>query len=178
MDGAALILDEGGQRVYANAAWEAEVAGEAAIEAQIRRARAAGRTHFLLPSGRIIHWETLEASFPIAPGGLFVTVERPSEHPVMRRSEGAIEEFCARNALTPRESDIVALILAGYPGNRIAERLTLSLGTVKNHRWRLCYKLDITTERELFVQFLSGLLASSVPVSAPLRTGSGRGVAR
>lgn len=45
------------------------------------------------------------------------------------------------------------LILAGHPTTNIAERLGITVGTVKNHRRRIYEKLDITTERELFLQF-------------------------
>ncbi len=57
-------------------------------------------------------------------------------------------------ALTRREKEIVALILEGHPSAGIAERLGISRGTVKNHRRRIHRKLDITSERELFVTFL------------------------
>jgi DNA-binding CsgD family transcriptional regulator len=54
--------------------------------------------------------------------------------------------------LTPRERELVALILQGYPTSSIASKLGISPGTVKNHRARIYEKLDITTERELFLQ--------------------------
>jgi DNA-binding CsgD family transcriptional regulator len=56
--------------------------------------------------------------------------------------------------LTRRERDIVALILSGLPSLRIAARLGIGRGTVKNHRRRIYRKFDITSERELFVIFL------------------------
>jgi hypothetical protein len=46
----------------------------------------------------------------------------------------------------------VQLILAGHPTASIAARLCIAVGTVKNHRRRIYEKLDITTERELFLQ--------------------------
>jgi DNA-binding CsgD family transcriptional regulator len=58
--------------------------------------------------------------------------------------------------LTPRERDIVSLILQGHPTVSIARHLGLARGTVKNHRRRLYRKLDITSERELFLTFLGG----------------------
>lgn len=57
-------------------------------------------------------------------------------------------------ALSPREREIVELILAGHPTRAIAERLAIAHGTAKNHRRRIYAKLDITSERELFLQFL------------------------
>jgi DNA-binding CsgD family transcriptional regulator len=64
-----------------------------------------------------------------------------------------------RDQLTPRERDIVHLILAGYPSSKIAERLNLSLNTIKNHRKRMYAKLDIRTERELFLNFVNFIIA-------------------
>jgi DNA-binding CsgD family transcriptional regulator len=55
--------------------------------------------------------------------------------------------------LSARERQLVQLILAGHPTATIAERLAIAVGTVKNHRRRIYEKLDITTERELFLQF-------------------------
>ncbi|TWG97314.1 Response regulator containing a CheY-like receiver domain and an HTH DNA-binding domain [Mesorhizobium sp. J18] len=55
--------------------------------------------------------------------------------------------------LSPRERELVQLILAGHPTAAIAEQMNIAIGTVKNHRRRIYDKLDITTERELFLQF-------------------------
>ncbi len=60
--------------------------------------------------------------------------------------------------LTPRERDIVKLILKGYPTLSIAGRLGLTRGTVKNHRRRIYGKLDITTERELFLMYIEAAI--------------------
>jgi DNA-binding CsgD family transcriptional regulator len=62
-----------------------------------------------------------------------------------------------RAELTPRERDIVGLILLGYPTAKIAGRLKLSVNTIKNHKKRMYNKLDITTERELFLGFVNFL---------------------
>ena len=55
--------------------------------------------------------------------------------------------------LSLRERELVQLILTGHPTAAIAGRLAITVGTVKNHRRRIYEKLDITTERELFLQF-------------------------
>jgi DNA-binding CsgD family transcriptional regulator len=57
------------------------------------------------------------------------------------------------SGLSRRERQLVELILAGHPTAGIARRLGISPGTVKNHRHRIYGKLDITTERELFLQY-------------------------
>jgi DNA-binding CsgD family transcriptional regulator len=56
--------------------------------------------------------------------------------------------------LSRRECEIVQLALAGYPTAGIAQKLGIAHGTVKNHRRNIYAKLDITTERELFLQYL------------------------
>jgi DNA-binding CsgD family transcriptional regulator len=56
--------------------------------------------------------------------------------------------------LTVREREIAALILAGHPSSAIAGRLGISTGTVRIHRHNIYGKLDITTEREIFLQYL------------------------
>ena len=50
---------------------------------------------------------------------------------------------------------------------KIASRLRISSGTVRNHRCRLYDKLDITTERELFFLFLNELFAGDQPDIVP-----------
>lgn len=55
--------------------------------------------------------------------------------------------------LSAREKELVQLVLRGYPSSTIAKRLGIAVGTVKNHRRRIYEKLDIKTERELFLQF-------------------------
>lgn len=59
--------------------------------------------------------------------------------------------------LTPRERELVGMILVGHPPATIARRLAIAAGTVKNHRRNIYQKLDITTERELFLQYIHAL---------------------
>jgi DNA-binding CsgD family transcriptional regulator len=55
--------------------------------------------------------------------------------------------------LSARELELVELVLKGHPTATIAARLGIAAGTVKNHRARIYEKLDITSERELFLHF-------------------------
>ncbi len=59
--------------------------------------------------------------------------------------------------LTARERELVGLILSGHPTSTISTRLAITPGTVKNHRRNIYQKLDITTERELFLQYIDSL---------------------
>lgn len=62
--------------------------------------------------------------------------------------------------LTGREREVAALILAGHPSSGIAARLGISPGTVRNHRLSIYAKLDITSEREVFLGYLDFLAAA------------------
>ena len=86
---------------------------------------------------------------PVSPG------LQPIDH------KAALGSFL-EHELTPRERDIVHLMLIGYPNIKIAERLKLSINTVKNHKKRMYLKLDITTERELFLAFVNFLISGQV----------------
>lgn len=72
----------------------------------------------------------------------------PRQHPALADSDRLWPQ------LSTREREIVRLILAGHTTDGIAGKLGLARGTVKNHRRSIYDKLDITTERELFLQLL------------------------
>ena len=88
--------------------------------------------------------------------------DRPSEPGMLPIDHKAALGAFLRDELTPRERDIVHLILVGYPNVKIAERLRLSVNTIKNHKKRMYLKLDITTERELFLAFVNFLLTGRI----------------
>ncbi|PZF77556.1 helix-turn-helix transcriptional regulator [Aestuariivirga litoralis] len=107
----------------------------------------------------------LEAQYPVlaALHGLDTRSRQPNfrrtaqppvtgQHPA--QSPGAAAQDRVWPSLSARERDIVGLILAGHPTAGIAAKLGLARGTVKNHRRSIYTKLDITSERELFLQYL------------------------
>ncbi len=171
---ATLLVDRQGRRVYADKAWrQAEAAGPA-VAAALQQLGAAGTGQAALPDARILHVERLGPDFPLAPAGRIYVIEPVGLAPLRLRPREVVARFGA--ALTPRERDIVLLILEGHPGAGIAARLGIGRGTVKNHRRRLYYKLDITSERELFLTYLGWLsdaetsLAAAAAPAAPERT--------
>ena len=83
--------------------------------------------------------------------------------------EHTMQLFGDRHHMTKRERDIVQLVVRGYPNDLIAKKLGISTGTVRNYRHRLYYKLDITTERELFYMFLSNVLRLDLDTSSTRR---------
>ena len=62
--------------------------------------------------------------------------------------------------LSRRERELAQPILTGHPNAVIATKLGITSGTAKNHRRSIYSKLDITTERELFLQYIEYMSAS------------------
>jgi RNA polymerase sigma factor (sigma-70 family) len=51
-------------------------------------------------------------------------------------------------SLTPREREILELISQGLSNQEIGERLTIEVGTVKNHVHNILYKLNVESRQE------------------------------
>lgn len=157
--GAILILDSKGDPVFSSDAWQQSNLTDSQTAFRALQERSAGAPFLDLGKDALVHWEELDASVPLAPGGVILSAERKSGEAISISWEQAITRFCEKYAITPRETDIFSLALLGFPNSGIASQLDISVGTVKNHRWRLYTKLDITTERELFFLFLSEVIA-------------------
>lgn len=78
----------------------------------------------------------------------------PREHAI----EQAFLSF-APTLLTPREQTIVSLVLRGHSSLSIGSLLEITEGTVKIHRKNIYAKLGISSQTELFNQFIRHLLA-------------------
>lgn len=78
-----------------------------------------------------------------------------SEH---LRFEHILANF-GHDVLTPREREVVGLILRGYALAQVAERLKISLETARVHRRNLYEKLGISSLAELFSRALAELAA-------------------
>lgn len=72
--------------------------------------------------------------------------------------ENALVKF-GSSTLTPREGEILHLILHGYSIKNIAEKLENSLETIKHHRKKIYIKLDVNSQSELFYLFIASLKA-------------------
>lgn len=65
------------------------------------------------------------------------------------RLERRVSEVAQQAALTPREEEVMALLVQGLSRGRIAARLVVSDETVKTHIKRIYGKLDVHSLREL-----------------------------
>lgn len=151
-----LLTDCAGRRVFVNKAWrDAENSADELADA-LAALRDSGSAEVGLPGGRVLTKESLEDDFPVAPGGWVFVVERRGAEP-MRQGPRPPRVSPLAGQLTAREGQIADLILQGHPTESIAKKLGIGRGTVKNHRRRLYAKLDITSERELFLEYLNRL---------------------
>ena len=157
--GAILILDAKGEPVFSSGAWQHSSLTDSETARRALQQRSEGASFLDLGKNALVHWEELGEESPLAPGGVILSAEQKTGESMSISGEQAINRFCEKYAITPREADIFRLALLGFPNSGIASQLDISVGTVKNHRWRLYTKLDITTERELFHLFLSEVLA-------------------
>jgi DNA-binding CsgD family transcriptional regulator len=99
-------------------------------------------------------WRGLARRFDSVP-------ERPSADAALRRAFAAF----GRHRLTPREGEVVALVLRGHSSEAIAGALRIAPGTVKIHRKNIYAKLGIGSQAELFSMFLASLSGRDKPVS-------------
>jgi DNA-binding CsgD family transcriptional regulator len=153
-----MMIDTEGNIAFRNTLWGQQV--DAKREEQIRAVSGLKTDGFEpLSDGMVVHWETLDLQNSVAPGGKAYFIEEPSPGYVDLSEGGLVERFSTTYRLTPREKEIVELILQGHPPALIADTMGLSVGTIRNHKHRLYYKLDITTERELFCMFFEQIIA-------------------
>ena len=71
--------------------------------------------------------------------------------------------FPSELGLTPRQGEILALVLRGLPNKRIAQILSLSESTVKEHLTGILEKLGVRTRIEAIIQLRSRTLQTVAP---------------
>ena len=59
--------------------------------------------------------------------------------------------------LSPREKDVLELMLRGYGTDISAERLNIALETVRRHRKSIYRKLDVSSQTDLFSLFINSM---------------------
>jgi two-component system, NarL family, response regulator NreC len=115
-------------------------------ESLLHEALRAGAAGYLIK--RADEAEILQAIHAASRGDLYV-------HPAMTRAllhpSSASEDrrSGATDALTPRETDVLRLLVRGNTNRQIAGLLGLSIRTVENHRANLMGKLGLTSRVEL-----------------------------
>lgn len=118
-------------------------------EALLRESMRAGASGYIIKhaaeSELVAAIHTLEIGgmyvHPKMMGGLFTEPELPKALPSANAS--------AFEMLTPREIDVLRLVVQGYTNRQIAEELALSVRTVEGHRGNLTEKLGMHSRVEL-----------------------------
>ena len=72
---------------------------------------------------------------------------------VEQRAHTQFARFADRHELTPRERDVLALLLEGKDNQNVASTLTLSLGTVKAHVHNIYRKANVSSRQQLLQSF-------------------------
>ncbi len=77
-------------------------------------------------------------------------------HPVQ---EGKItfDLLCTKHDISPREKDIMREICNGLSNQQIADKLFISLQTVKDHTSRIYYKTNCTGRAQLITMVYGGV---------------------
>lgn len=71
----------------------------------------------------------------------------------------ALDKF-GSSLLTERETQVISLVLHGHSTKSVAERLGISVETVKLHRKHAYAKLEVRSQAELFYLFLDSLMSA------------------
>jgi len=152
------FVDFHGLQVFATQAWTDQTADPEVAQA-LAKVTARGPCTVPLKGQMALRRTQLPPDFGPAPGG-FCDEISPDRLPgaQMPSSPSLPEAMSAQ--LSEREQEVVLLTLKGYPVIEIARRLGLSRGTIKNYRLAIYRKLDITTERELFGEYMAALRGS------------------
>jgi DNA-binding CsgD family transcriptional regulator len=72
----------------------------------------------------------------------------------------ALDAF-GSSMLTEREGQVINLVLHGHSTKTVAEKLSISMETVKLHRKHAYAKLEISSQAELFYLFLDSLMSAN-----------------
>ncbi|MFO0523506.1 MAG: response regulator transcription factor [bacterium] len=101
------------------------------------------------------------------------------EHVRTRQREGADREARARHALlSPREREVLSLVVAGLTNKEIGRALVLSPRTVETHRAHLCTKLQVETLAQMirtYAQLVDETAANGMPTDGSPTDGTASG---
>lgn len=146
------FVDAHGLQVFSTRGWDLR-AGEPAMAEALASLTTRGPCTIHLPANMALRRTQLPPDFGPAPGGFCDEVTPGPQAIEIVHGLPASMTF----GLSEREQEVVLLTLQGHPVIEIARKLGLSRGTVKNYRLAIYRKLDITTERELFGEYMAAL---------------------
>ena len=119
------------------------------------RARLAAFTSLLAALLQQQRWPSQQVS---------IAAPQPDMHAHLQR---VLDRF-GSSVLTPREREVVRLILRGYPSKSVARELSISTQTEQVHRKNIYHKLSISSHAELFTLFFDAISISGSSNDDPL----------
>ncbi len=147
------FVDQHGHQIFSTAAW-AEQSRDAEVAQALQVVTARGPCTVHLKGHMALRRTQLPPDFGPAPGGYCDEISPDRQAGAAAPTTDDLPAQIAA-PLSEREREVVLLTLQGHPVIEIARRMGLSRGTVKNYRVAIYRKLDITTERELFGEFMA-----------------------
>lgn len=151
---AVTILDRAGDTVFANREWRQACQSDGSLEISTKVSMDLESANLETDSGTVFI-SRLDEAFAISPGGRLCVLDQNPQ--AIGTSLDAYKSSFLQGQVSKREHEIICAMLDGYPTKAIAERLGCAMETVKAHKKRIYYRLDITTEREIFLMFLEHL---------------------
>ena len=79
---------------------------------------------------------------------------------MLRTQLGSALESFGCSLLTEREAQVINLVLHGHSTKTVAEKLSISMETVKLHRKHAYAKLEVGSQAELFYLFLDSVMSA------------------
>ncbi len=135
------------------------VIGLAASKAAILRYIEAGAAGYVLKEDTIEEMLTAIRAVHsrealVSPGIAAVLMSRVAQLAEVCRTAGRelYQPPMASAGLTPREREVLKLMAQGLSNAEIAQRLTIELGTVKNHVHNILTKLNVNSRRDAVAQ--------------------------
>jgi DNA-binding CsgD family transcriptional regulator len=78
----------------------------------------------------------------------------------LRKQLNAALDAFGSSLLTEREAQVIKLVLHGHSTRTLAEKLSISMETVKLHRKHAYAKLEVSSQAELFYLFLDSVMSA------------------
>lgn len=148
-----LIVDDDWRPIFSSQAWQTAVDADPGVYRGLDALRKNSRIQALQTDKGVLQMETLPSEFTLGSASRIIFLESGTDAESAIDFNSALDRF-RTSKLTPREHQVVRMTLLGLSVPETAERLKLSIGTVRNYKKRTYGKLGIKSERELFSQFI------------------------
>ncbi|CAN5734896.1 hypothetical protein BH20ACT4_BH20ACT4_04060 [soil metagenome] len=145
---ARLVTDPAEQARHHAAAGESGLAARCALRAAERAATAAERAEHLSLAATHTSGDRAYAAWTRAAEAFLAAGD---DHRAARAARAALRATTAGSTLSPRESEVIALVGSGHTTAAIARRLRLSTGTIETHVRSAMGKLGARTRTEAAV---------------------------